>query len=197
MDIQRISISLEIQRLPRILASVQRTREPTPATTPERLWWLPSWLLNHVAARANRLVAEHLRGQGVRTQYAVLAGLDDEGPISQAELARRLGIDSGDLVTIIDQLEAGGLVARTRDPADRRRNRMSITEPGATQLLALDRDVAAAQADLLAPLTADERDQFVRLLRTILLSPTPTSRATDGATQRPSGVEASESESRE
>lgn len=127
----------------------------------------------------------------------MLAGLDDEGPISQAALARRLGIDSGDLVTIIDQLEAGGLAGRARDPVDRRRNQISITKSGAKQLLALDREVEAAQADLLAPLTAGERTEFVRLLRTILLSPTQASRAAEDApAQRLSGGAASGSQSR-
>lgn len=40
----------------------------------QRLWRLPSWLLNNVAGRANRLVNRFGR-PGIRIRYAVLAGL--------------------------------------------------------------------------------------------------------------------------
>jgi hypothetical protein len=55
-----------------------------------------------VAGHANRFVGERLDRPGRRAVYAVLASLDESGPASQAELARRLGIDRGDLVSVIE-----------------------------------------------------------------------------------------------
>ncbi|WP_159454908.1 MarR family winged helix-turn-helix transcriptional regulator [Microbispora rosea] len=42
-------------------------------------------------------------------------------PLTAGELARRTGLTTASVTTVIDRLEAAGFVARTRDPADRRR----------------------------------------------------------------------------
>lgn len=133
----------------------------------QRLWRLSSWLLNNAASRANRLVS-HFGGPGVRIRYAVLAGLDEFGPISQAELGRRLGIDRSDIVGVLNDLEYEGFALRAPDPEDRRRNAIQITTDGSLALHALDGQIDAAQAALLEPLTADERVQLDRLLQQLL-----------------------------
>jgi DNA-binding MarR family transcriptional regulator len=43
------------------------------------------------------------------------------GPLTAGELARRTGLTTASITTVIDRLEQAGFVARTRDPADRRR----------------------------------------------------------------------------
>ncbi|MFC4950650.1 MarR family winged helix-turn-helix transcriptional regulator [Pseudonocardia sp. GCM10023141] len=133
-----------------------------------RLWRLPSWLLNQAAARANRLVAGQFGRPGLRSSYAVLAGLDEFGPISQAELGRRLGIDRSDMVTLLNDLERDGLAQRTPDENDRRRNAIRITDAGTAAMRAFDGRVEAAQDEFLAPLTVAERAQLVGLLHRLL-----------------------------
>jgi MarR family transcriptional regulator, lower aerobic nicotinate degradation pathway regulator len=132
---------------------------------PTRLRELPSWLINQTAMPAQRLVATGLAERGAsRQQYALLASLDERGPASQAALGRTGGIDPSDMVALVNDLVARGLVARTPDPADRRRNVVTITAEGESHLEQLDPVVADLQDDLLAPLTSDERRQLVRLL---------------------------------
>lgn len=134
----------------------------------ERLWQLPSWLLNQVAGRANRLVSSQFGRPGVRTQYAVLAGLEEFGPISQARLGRRLGIDRSDMVATLNILEHEGLAVRAPDEHDRRRNAIRISPEGIQALHSLDDRVRTAQVELLAPLSSDEGAQLRQLLQRLL-----------------------------
>ena len=136
---------------------------------PERLRGLPSWLLNQAALAANRIVGDGLAAVGAhRSHYAVLSALDEFGPASQAALGRRCGIDRSDMVALINALSRDRLVARRPDPADRRRNVITITTAGRRRLRALETVVARLQDALLAPLSAAERRQLVGLLRRVV-----------------------------
>jgi DNA-binding MarR family transcriptional regulator len=94
--------------------------------------------------------------------------LQEFGPASQAALSRRTGIYRSDLVAVINELAGRGLIQRAPDPADRRRNVITMTPHGRRHLRQLDKLVATIQDDLLAPLTQPERDQLVRLLARLL-----------------------------
>ena len=137
--------------------------------TPARLRGKPSWLMTQTALRAHRLVSEGLAAADARGyHYRLLAALEEFGPASQATLGRRTGIDRSDVVEAVNELADGGLIERTRDPEDRRRNIIAITPAGVRQLRRLDGVLAGIQDELLAPLSADERDELVRLLRRVL-----------------------------
>jgi DNA-binding MarR family transcriptional regulator len=103
-----------------------------------------------------------------RYHYTVLAALDEYGPASQATLSRRCGIDRSDMVATINELTERGLVERAPDPADRRRNVVTLTRKGHGHLRKLDRLVAEAQDELLVPLSPRERTQLVDLLTRIV-----------------------------
>jgi MarR family transcriptional regulator, lower aerobic nicotinate degradation pathway regulator len=136
--------------------------------TPARLRSLPSRLLTHTAMHADRLVNEGLARMDARKwHYAVLVALQ-RGPASQATLSRRAGIYHSDMVAVINELADRGYVERAPDPADRRRNIITITPQGRRHLRRLDRRLAAIQDDLLAPLTQAERDELTRLLTRLL-----------------------------
>jgi MarR family transcriptional regulator, lower aerobic nicotinate degradation pathway regulator len=137
--------------------------------TPARLRRLPSRLLTQTAMHADRLVNQGLaRADARKWHYAVLAALQELGPASQAALSRRTGIYRSDLVAVINELADRGLIERAPDPADRRRNVITMTPHGRRRLRQLDKLVATIQDDLLAPLTQPERDQLVALLARLL-----------------------------
>lgn len=143
----------------------------TPAAdpAPTRVTRLPSWLLTQTAAHAHRLVGEGLGAASARGyHYRLLATLAEHGPASQADLGRRSGIHFSDIVTALNELAAGGLIDRSPDPADRRRNIITITPAGRDRLRLLDQAVTRVQEELLAPLSPGERDQLVRLLTRLL-----------------------------
>ncbi|OHV44520.1 MarR family transcriptional regulator [Parafrankia soli] len=134
-------------------------------TAPARLRRLPSWLMSQAAAPASRLVTERLAAADARRyHYSLLAALDEFGPASQAALGRRCGLDRSDVVAMVNELVDRELIERTPDPADRRRNIITITPAGIRHLRRLDKLLAQIQDELLAPLSANERDQLVRLL---------------------------------
>lgn len=141
---------------------------PAPVPPPERLWRLPTWLLTHLGWDAYRLVVEALGSPAGRTDYAVLAGLEELGAMSQADLGRRLGIDRSDVVAVLNRLQADALVLRAQDSADRRRNLIRITPAGRRTLRRLDVAVAEAQEAVLAPLPPDERRQVVTTLQRLV-----------------------------
>ncbi|MEV4824335.1 MarR family winged helix-turn-helix transcriptional regulator [Micromonospora sp. NPDC049274] len=141
---------------------------------PARIRVLPSWLLGRAAARGHRLVAEALTHEGIRMMHhAVLATVAELGPVSQAQLSRTLGVDPKDMVPIVHDLDTHDLITRVPDPADRRKNAISITPTGTLLLRRTERLGEQANAELTAALTPDERQQLVRLLTLIVSSNHP------------------------
>lgn len=137
--------------------------------TPARLRGKPSWLMTQTALHAGRLVSEGLAAADARGyHYRLLAALEEFGPASQAALGRRTGIDRSYVVEAVNELAEKGLVERAGDPEDRRRNIITITPAGVRQLGRLDEVLAGIQEELLAPLSADEREELARLLRRVL-----------------------------
>lgn len=136
---------------------------------PERVRSMPSWLVGQVGQRAQALVAEALADEGMRRQhFTVLTSLAEQGEASQAALGRRLWIDPSDLHAIAAELERDGLIARVRDPEDRRRNVVTITAVGRAKLKRLDALIDQAQRELLSPLAARERRELLRLLARLI-----------------------------
>jgi DNA-binding MarR family transcriptional regulator len=128
-----------------------------------------AWLVGRAALQAQRLIQERLAGRDLRKQhYGVLASLADLGPASQGPLADRLHFDRSDLVSILDDLEGLGHVVRTPDATDRRRKIVQITPSGITTLESLDELVFAADDELLADLSQDERATLAALLARIV-----------------------------
>ena len=139
------------------------------AKVPERLRGLPSRLLNLAAGYAQRLVGDRLATLDSRKwHYATLAALEEFGPDSQSGLSDRTGIYRSDLVATINDLTARGLVVRAHDPADRRRNAITLTDEGRRHLKQLDLLIADAEAELLAPLSEADRADLTRILTLIV-----------------------------
>jgi|SRR5215208_7989249 len=63
-------------------------------------------------------------------KYFVLRVLAEEGSVSQGEIAHLSGVDPSRITRLAKLLEGEGLIERTRDPADNRVVRMSLTSEG-------------------------------------------------------------------
>jgi DNA-binding MarR family transcriptional regulator len=145
-------------------------REPPAADTmPTRVLERPSWLITQVYGHSHRLLADRFAAAGVRGyHYRLLAALEEFGPASQAALARRTSIDRSDVVAALNELAARGLIERSPDPDDRRRNVITITAAGTKELRKLDKVLDGVQEELLAPLSPADRTKLVRLLTRLL-----------------------------
>lgn len=140
------------------------TTPPAPST----IRTLPSWLLGRAAARGRGLVAEALGREGLKMwHHVVLSAVADLGPLAQAELGRSVSLDPKDMVGVLNDLQADGLVERAPDPADRRKNAITITARGRRTVRRCAEAAEQANAELLAPLSAAERAQFLALLARI------------------------------
>jgi DNA-binding MarR family transcriptional regulator len=97
-------------------------------------------------------------------QFAILMTLSGAGEASQQQLCQVLGIDSGNMVELVDGLETLGYARRRRDPDDRRRYLLALTEPGRTAFAAMTEAVDDYTVRFLEPLGQAEQATLVAAL---------------------------------
>jgi MarR family transcriptional regulator, lower aerobic nicotinate degradation pathway regulator len=124
-----------------------------------------AYLLTRVGRTQSVRFSERMRSLGLRPKhFAVLNAIALSDGASQQEVGGRMGLDPSGLVGAIDELEGMGLVARRRDPADRRRYALGLTEDGTAMLRRARRLVSDGARDLLGPLDEGEVETLVALL---------------------------------
>jgi len=122
-----------------------------------------------------REMRRHLHELMADEQWAVDAGfrppclgalhvIAHHQPVCQREISDHLGLDASDVVGVLDILESAGMVQRQRDPQDRRRHAVVLTELGETAAGHFAELRARATERALADLDEEERRQFVDLL---------------------------------
>ncbi|MGH3265818.1 MAG: MarR family winged helix-turn-helix transcriptional regulator [Trebonia sp.] len=136
---------------------------------PARLRGLASWQANKVSTLGARMTTRFMP-LTARSDFAVLAALEEYGALSQADLGRRLGLDRNEVSGIVTRLASGRHVNRQANPADRRRNVVTLTASGKRYLEEIQRHADAAQDELLAGLDPAERRQLNDLLAKLLSS---------------------------
>jgi MarR family transcriptional regulator, lower aerobic nicotinate degradation pathway regulator len=139
---------------------------------PARLRRLASWQANKASILGARMTARHMP-LTARADFAVLAALEEYGELSQADLGRRLGLDRNEVSGIATRLERDGYIDRQADPANRRRNVVTLTDSGRRYLEEIQRHADAAQDELLAGLNPAEREELNALLAKLLASHRP------------------------
>jgi MarR family transcriptional regulator, temperature-dependent positive regulator of motility len=102
---------------------------------------------------------------GVRLkEFVALVYLRESGKATQQRLAETMMMDANNCVILLNGLEEEGLIARTRDPEDRRRHIVAITTKGQKALEKAERQLETLEDDVLGNLDAAERDQLRDLL---------------------------------
>ncbi|MGW4032116.1 MarR family winged helix-turn-helix transcriptional regulator [Streptomyces sp. NPDC004838] len=145
-------------------------------TTPDPDGLLAEQLLR-LTRRLHRSQQRQLESVGVAITPAqsrllrILAHYD-EAP-RMADLAARLEVVPRAVTSLVDALEASGRVRRAPDPANRRVTRIELTDTGRATLRTMREARRAAAEDILAPLTADQRETFGGLLHTLVDGPAP------------------------
>jgi DNA-binding MarR family transcriptional regulator len=100
--------------------------------------------------------------------YIALAILADDQPGSQLELAQACGKAPAMVVNMVDDLTDKGFVVRERDPKDRRRSIVTLTDAGRAVLADADREAERVQDEMFGTLSAQERTMLHTLMRRAL-----------------------------
>jgi DNA-binding MarR family transcriptional regulator len=112
------------------------------------------WVMRHLLAHAQR---RSTWKQMTYQQYNVLRIIHSEGPVPQAEIARRLMVSAPVITRLASGLVDAGLVERGSDPNDKRSVRLTLTPAGKRRATRMRRDLMAAATELIEPLPADRR----------------------------------------
>jgi len=118
--------------------------------------------------RLNRLVYRHATEEalGMRLkQFALLSMLRDQSSVSQQALGEQMHVDANNLVLLLNDSEASGWLERRRDPSDRRRHIVVLTDAGKAALAHAEEAIEDVEDQVLGPLNAEERATLRRLLQ--------------------------------
>jgi DNA-binding MarR family transcriptional regulator len=137
-----------------------------PSKPPRELVKSTSFLLKRLGYAIKERTMEAFEERGANPyQHGILCSLSESRAETQSQIADALGYDRSWLVGLLDELEDEGLIERKPDPADRRRNVVTLKPEGEARLLEL-RDVSKRVEDeFLTPLSKTERQQLHGLLQ--------------------------------
>src|SRR5450432_474587 len=120
-------------------------------------------LLPRLAKQVMRRSSPELLGMDLRLLMA-LSYLGDHDGAPQQELVDALCMDAKNVVLLLNDLEDLGHLERRRNPDDRRRHRVRITDSGRQALGRAASAQEAIQDEVLQALDADERAALWKLL---------------------------------
>jgi len=126
--------------------------------------------LLHGTARAWRLkLDERLKPMGLsQAKWRTLLHLSiAPGPLTQTEIAERLGIEEPSLVTLLHRLESEGWVARRSAPHDRRCKTVHLAPRAQRVIAQINWAAARLRHELLANISAHELQTCMRVLAQI------------------------------
>jgi DNA-binding MarR family transcriptional regulator len=120
-------------------------------------------LLTQLSRVVYRRTPEELLGMRMK-EFAMLAHLREHTPIAQQELGEMLCIDANNLVLLLNELESKEFALRRRDPTDRRRHLVEITDEGLRAFENAEKGIESVEDDVLASLSTQERVELQVLL---------------------------------
>jgi DNA-binding MarR family transcriptional regulator len=130
------------------------------------------FLLAKASARWNELLVERFAARGfveVRASYgSVLLPLFEEDGLRMGEIARRARLSKQTMTTLVRLCERDGLVARERDPADRRAFHIRLTPRGRAFKPVAGEVGRDLDQQVLAALGRRQRDALVAALKGVM-----------------------------
>jgi MarR family 2-MHQ and catechol resistance regulon transcriptional repressor len=99
------------------------------------------------------------------SQFGVLESLYHLGPMCQGEVSAKILRSTGNMTLVLDNLEKRGWVQRQRDPDDRRKVNVSLTEEGRDVISRILPQQVAAIVEEMSALTPEEQITLGRVCR--------------------------------
>lgn len=122
--------------------------------------------LHRICNETDRRTSQLAAGYGLSLgQFAVLEALYHKGDLSVGEVQRKILSSSGTMPVIVRNLEKRGLLTKSPDGEDRRRNILHITEEGrklVAEIFPLNKELIL---ESLSPLSREEKDALLKLLK--------------------------------
>jgi DNA-binding MarR family transcriptional regulator len=130
-------------------------------------------LLTRLSRLVYRRATEDVLGMRLK-QYVALTYLQHMPGVGQRQLGDLLMLDANNCVLLLNDIEEAGWAERRRDPDDRRRHLVEITESGREALFNAERALDGLEEQVLDALSPDERDTLRDLLgRALADQPAP------------------------
>jgi DNA-binding MarR family transcriptional regulator len=137
----------------------------TPIVPPEFCTCLA---IRQAARHVSQFYDQHLAASGLRrTQFSILAKLQERGPLTINGLAEALVIDSTTLGRNIVPLQRDGLIAVVRGVSDRRSKELHLTDVGLERLNEAWAHWAKAQAGFDAAFGSRQDSELRTLMRAV------------------------------
>ncbi|AQA04347.1 hypothetical protein BVC93_20120 [Mycobacterium sp. MS1601] len=128
-------------------------------------WQLVGPLMEHLVRRMRAVSESEVERFGLRPRHVLtLTLLRDFGERPQSELATLLRIDPTNVVGLLNELEADGLIERRRSTQDRRRHTVVLTQAGTQRLTAIEGVLRDVERQVLGVLDDDEHTTLYNLL---------------------------------
>lgn len=137
-----------------------------PAMPTQHLYQRPGFLLrraHQIAAAVFESACADLRL--TPAQYGVLMIVAAEPGLDQTRLARALAFDKVTVMRVLNGLQERGLVRRDRSTSSRRQKNVTLTPQGKDLLARASEPAECAAQRMLAPLSPEQRVQFIELLQ--------------------------------
>lgn len=126
------------------------------------------FVLRKAYQRHSQIFFELIGEDLTATQFSILFRLlEQDAPISQNALGRMVAMDAATTKGVITRLLQRDLVSMRKDEVDRRRYLIEITPAGRALVTHLMPRMKRITQETLAPLSADETSELLRLLSRI------------------------------
>src|SRR3954451_3217142 len=125
----------------------------------------PTLLMIKLGRITQHRFTEALEPFGIRPRHvAALIELRDKGELTQQTLCGQLHLDPTNVVAILNELEERGYATRRRDPEDRRRHLVEVSNKGLAVIEKVSHVMDGVEEDLLDGLEPAAREELEGLL---------------------------------
>jgi DNA-binding MarR family transcriptional regulator len=116
--------------------------------------------------RLSRTVYRAADEQALGMKYKSYAGLSilRDGAQAQKDMCASMHLDPNNCVLLLNEMEAAGHIRRVRDPQDRRRHIVELTDEGKVALKRAERAMEDLEEEVLGALSPEDRAQLRDLL---------------------------------